>query len=73
MAEVLGFRVWVDGGPVDRDSFVTPMYFACTNRSDLLGLRVGARVRRSAPRACEAGGADGAEGGGRLESLLPNS
>ena len=47
MAEVLGFRVWVGGGQVDRDSFVTLVYFAYPNRSDRLRLRVGARVRRS--------------------------
>jgi hypothetical protein len=46
MAEVLGFRVWVDGGQVDRDSFVTTVYFAYPNRSDRLRLRVGARVHR---------------------------
>ena len=55
MAEVLGFRVWVDGGQVDRDSFVTLMYFAYPNRSDLLRLRVGTRMRRSAPHTRRSG------------------
>ena len=41
MAEVLGFRVWVDGGQVDRDSFVTSYKWLNPDIADALDINNG--------------------------------